>query len=127
MIRASLTTSCHQYMVVEKQPMLAMEAVLCCAQMHHDRASLGALASTLAPRFLTRSWRTSACIGTFSTELCQIQLEKFARAALISSRNVVQLLQRPQLIAHPNASARACDLHVHVSCSMASMRLIICC
>ena len=87
---------------------------------------LRALARTLALRFVTLSLSKAVCSGNSSTELCQIQLEILARVALIASHSSIQLLQCPLLVVHCDASARACDLHAHVSCSMASMQLVIC-
>ena len=79
---------------------LAMKAMLPCAHIHLDRPSLRASARALALHSETLSSIRSVCMGTSSTKLCQFQLENFARVAFVSSHSSVQLLQRPQLIAH---------------------------
>ena len=120
-------TSDGKSFLAEKHPVLETKAALRSARTHLDRPSLRALPRTLAPRFALRSWSRSVCMGTSSTELCQVQPEKFARRALVESHSSVGVLQRPRLIVHGDASARACDLHAHLACSLASMQLVICC
>ena len=120
------TSDGKSFMAV-KHPVLEMKAALRSARTHLDRPSLRALARTLAPRFALRSLSRSVWMGTSSTELYQVQPERFARRALVESHSAVRVLQRPRLIVHGDACARACGLHAHPACSLASMQLALCC
>ena len=120
-------TSDRKSFIAVKHPTPVMEAALPCTHIHPDRPSLRALACTLALRFEALSLSRSVWMGTSSTELCQIQLENFARDAITESHSCEELLQRPKSIVHGDASARACSLPAHVLCLMASMQLVMCC
>ena len=110
--RPLLTICCCWHKVV----LLATQACSACSTLRCSRNA-----------FMLRSLSRSVWMGTSSTELCQVQPERFARRALVESHSAVRVLQRPRLIVHGDACARACGLHAHPACSLASMQLALCC